>query len=213
MGLPNSTMYPQTIKDTIASRIATMPSIESVNPTNLKTILGSVEGMESFSHRETDIPNAKLEEVFRDTMKNMKHISKETQDKKPDQHQFAEQFLKSLPEVVNSSSLPDRKLLDGLLSLSETLPENGEEMKERLGICSSVDIEEEKYDKNLTVLLKNMRLKPTTLKPVTDISSDSLTHAIDKAKSEIKKKPLDTRKKKKNPLTPQKKKKKKKKKS
>merc|ERR1712226_1496388 len=92
------------------------------------------------------------------TLKKLKHIQKGKQDKQSDQDQFAEQYLKALPEIAHSSSLTDIQLLDGLSSLTENIPENGDEIKERLGLFP-LENEKKKKKKRLGFFPKKKKKK------------------------------------------------------
>merc|ERR1712142_1031572 len=110
-----------------------MPSDE------MRNIISSVDptlASEPLRQKYPELSNVKLEDTLKETIGHLrKHGLKN--NKAPAKIQFAEVYLKSVPELVDSSSLSDTELLVNLSDMYERVPKDGKEIKERLGLTKS----------------------------------------------------------------------------
>merc|ERR1711990_1213814 len=121
----------QDIKD-LEGKISFFESQGPLSVNDFKKILGLSESIEkSF---KLQIKDSELEDVFQQTVK---HLSKNRELSKPIEKQFSELFLKSLPDLPHISTLSEKVFNSNLQELYKNKPENGLEIKNRLGLISS----------------------------------------------------------------------------
>merc|ERR1712142_731505 len=137
--IPENKVAKNIDKNNFTSKISQLPSLSSITSNEMRDLLLSVElpsGSEVSKHRYLELDDAKLEDTSKESMEQLKNQpTKNT--KAPAKIQFAEVFLKSLPELADSSSLTDAELLNNLSDMYEHVPKDGKEIKERLGLTKS----------------------------------------------------------------------------
>merc|ERR1739838_810981 len=134
-------------KNKFISKILSLPSVSSITSNEMRSLLSTEEpstGSEISKLKYPELDNEKLEDTLK---KSIEHLRKQgtKNNRAPAKIQFAEVFLKSLPELVDSSCLTDTELLNNLSDMYERKPKDGQEIKERLGIAKSAV----QSDKNL----------------------------------------------------------------
>merc|ERR1711915_454981 len=114
--IPENKVAKNIDKNNFTSKISQLPSLSSITSNEMRDLLLSVElpsGSEVSKHRYLELDNAKLEDTLKESIENLKNQpTKNT--KAPAKIQFAEVFLKSLPELADSSSLTDTVFLNNL---------------------------------------------------------------------------------------------------
>merc|ERR1712142_131107 len=135
-------------KNKFISKLSLLPSVSSISSDEMRNIISSVDptlASEPSRQKYPELSNAKLEDTLKETIG---HLRKQglKNNKAPAKIQFAEVYLKSVPELVDSSSLSDTELLVNLSDMYERVPKDGKEIKERLGLTKSAV----QSDENLT---------------------------------------------------------------
>merc|ERR1712142_53184 len=126
-------------KNKFISKLSSLPSVSSISSDEMRNIISSVDptlASEPSRQKYPELSNAKLEDTLKETIG---HLRKQglKNNKAPAKIQFAEVYLKSVPELVDSSSLSDTELLVNLSDMYERVPKDGKEIKERLGLTKS----------------------------------------------------------------------------
>jgi transcriptional regulator NrdR family protein len=114
-------------KNKFISKLSSLPSVRSISSDEMRNIISSVDptlASEPSRQKYPELSNAKLEDTLKETIG---HLRKQglKNNKAPAKIQFAEVYLKSVPELVDSSSLSDTELLVNLSDMYERVPKDG----------------------------------------------------------------------------------------
>merc|ERR1711990_680044 len=101
-------------KNKFTSNLMSVPSLSSITSIEMRDLLLSVEpttGLEISKQKHPEIDDVKLEHTLK---KSFEHLRKQgtRNTGAPAKIQFAEVFLKSLPELADSSSFTDTELFN-----------------------------------------------------------------------------------------------------
>merc|ERR1711872_536191 len=137
--IPDGNVTTNIDKNKFISKLSSLPSVSSISSDEMRNIISSEDptlASEPLRQKYPELSNVKLEDTLKETIGHLrKHGLKN--NKAPAKIQFAEVYLKSVPELVDSSSLSDTELLVNLSDMYERVPKDGKEIKERLGLTKS----------------------------------------------------------------------------
>merc|ERR1712142_1025906 len=122
--IPDGNVTTNIDKNKFISKLSSLPSVSSISSDEMRNIISSVDptlASEPLRQKYPELSNVKLEDTLKETIGHLrKHGLKN--NKAPAKIQFAEVYLKSVPELVDSSSLSDTELLVNLSDMYERVP-------------------------------------------------------------------------------------------
>merc|ERR1739838_491809 len=147
--IPDDKVTTNIDKKKFISKILSLPSVSTISSDEIRNIISLVDRTsvsEISKQNHPEFSNVKLEDTLKETIGHLKKRGVKNNNA-PAKIQFAEVYLKSVPELVDSSCLSDTELLVNLSDMYERVPKDGKEIKERLGLTKSAVRTEENLTK------------------------------------------------------------------